>query len=210
MKTAKIITPRSVLISFVGGAIAGTIGDFCHVWTATDGYPFFAAAIAATTAFVRFLGTIPPIPFLPAAVPLWVPLLMGSAGVMLVHSQRLMGLGPDLKLGHKSELRALMGPIAFVALYALSGFMTLPAGGIKDVILALLVGLFWWTADRNLKSLGFAIVAAIAGTLFEIFIVQNGVFFYHPTHSNLMGVPSWLPTLYIMASLGVRQAQAKI
>lgn len=177
---------KFILLSFIAGAIAGTTGDFVHVITHTDGYPAN--------------GRFPFLPFLPVKMPVWVPFLFGTAVVLMAVSHKLMSglFHPRLE---KNAVISSSAPFIFVVVYAMTGFLHTGTGSWEDVWLATITILLWWFMDRTAIGAGMAVLNAISGTLFEIFLVSIGGFFYYPEHSNLYGVPSWLPWLYMAASV---------
>lgn len=185
-KASTRITFGFVLLCFVLGAIIGTIGDFCHVVTETDGYPKD--------------GPFPFLPFLPVNMPVWVPFLFGGALILMGCAHRLLANTYRPALASNKDVAYAM-PFLFVILYALTGFVELGTGGLQDIwVAAVAIGL-WFAVDRSMMGAILALGNAIAGTMFEIMLVHLGGFFYYPEHSNLMGVPSWLPWLYMSASI---------
>ena len=177
---------KFLLLSFVVGAIAGTTGDFVHVITRTDGYPAN--------------GPFPFLPFLPVKMPVWVPFLFGSAVMLMGAGHKMVQTLYHPRLA-KNFMVSAWAPVVFVLLYAMTGFLHTGTGSWEDVWLAIVTFIIWWLMDRTFIGAGFALVNAVYGTCFEIFLVHVGGFFYYPEHSNLFGVPSWLPWLYMAASV---------
>ncbi len=60
---------------------------------------------------------------------------------------------------------------------------------------------FWVMAGRSWQNLVLSIVTAITGTLVEMVLVAAGAFSY--VHPGMLGVPYWLPCIYMCASLAV-------
>lgn len=173
-----------LLMMVVLGGIFGTVGDYSHVASQTDGY-------------------LNPLYPLPTGQPFWVPFLFGSAalGIAVSHltTRKLFGLkSPRHSLGF-----LLAGVLFFLALYAASGFLPLATGGPKDAVLWVSCLIFWWIADRTWQGLAMGLGTAIVGTIVEISLTQIGAFYYFPEVNNFMGVPSWLPALYVTASVSV-------
>ncbi len=182
----RIFWVRFLTLSFVVGAIVGTTGDYCHVITNTDGYPKRG-----------------PFPFLPIPdvnMPVWVPFLFGTAVMLMATVHKLLAKAYHPRL-EKHFVLAACAPLLFVTIYALSGFLQFGTGGWQDVWLAALAIFMWWAMDGTRLGAILAVTNAFFGTCFEIFLVSIGGFFYYKTHSNLMGVPSWLPWLYVIASV---------
>jgi hypothetical protein len=187
LDTGKIrISIKLLLISFVVGALVGTTGDFVHVTTKTDGYPV--------------PGPFPFIPFLPVSMPVWVPFLFGSAVLLMAVTHKMCAGVYTPRMASNRNL-AYASPVIFVLVYAMTGYIQAGDGSWQDIWLVVLTLAIWWWADRTFWGAAFAILNAICGTAFEIFLVHVHGFFYYPDHSNFFGVPSWLPWLYNIASI---------
>lgn len=177
LKSKKI---RSICLLFLLGAILGTFGDELHVLSQIDGYPNPMAPIPGT------------------GQPFWVPFLFGGATVLIALSHRSRRSRYPLTF-----IRIVVGILAFIGLYALSAFIPIGFGPIKDLILALGAVLIWGLFDKTGIGLFHCAATALFGTAFEIMLTRSGVFFYSPGSDHLMGVPSWLPWLYVAASVAV-------
>ncbi len=177
---------RTAFILFFLGAVIGTLGDLCHVLSFTDGY---------ANAFLP----------LPTGQPLWVPFLFGGAtmAIGLGHpwaDRVLFSKWKRIKL-HKKQI--ILGGISFHILYSISGFLPLEPTLFRDISMMLGAIATWLAFDRSTPGILLAIVTAGAGTAFEINLVRQGGFYYYPHSSQLMGVPTWLPWLYVTASITV-------
>lgn len=179
---------KFLALSFIVGAIAGTTGDYVHVITRTDGYPLS--------------GPFPFLPFLSVKMPVWVPFLFGTAVMVMATTHKLVSAFYTPRLA-SSPVVSSSAPFLFVVLYAATGFFHAGTGGGEDIWLAIVTILLWWYMDRTVMGASLAILNAIGGTLFEIMLVGIGAFFYYPEHANMLGVPSWLPWLYMAASVCV-------
>jgi hypothetical protein len=179
---------RFLMLCFVLGALCGTTGDFVHVITQTDRYPHN--------------GLFPFLPLLPVEMPVWVPFLFGGAVMLMGVAHKLLSSAFRPRLAG-NKMAATLAPFIFVMLYALSGEIHAGTGGLQDVWLALAAILYWWVADGTAVGAMLALLTAVGGTLFEIFLVSVNGFSYYPQHANLLGVPSWLPWLYVAASVTV-------
>ncbi len=131
------------------------------------------------------------------AQPWWVPLLFFTASL-----SSLSGAGVVRRaLGGESvdaSPRQLAGStIAFVTAYLFTAF----AHSQPNVVLAVLVG--WWLArvvsGAATWLVAFSLVTGILGTCFEATLSSVGGFYYH--HPDFMGVPRWLPGIYLHAAL---------
>jgi len=128
-----------------------------------------------------------------------VPLLFAGASLAAV-----AGAAPVRPLLHAAvapaaTARQVAGDgIAFVAAYAYTSFA--PAER-PNVTLALLVA--WWLArvvrGRATWLIVYSLVMAVAGSLFEAGWSALG--FFHYRAPDLLGVPRWLPGIYLHAAL---------
>ncbi len=173
------------LVLFTLGALAGPLGDLCHVLSKTDGYPVSHGSY-------RIFGLLP----------IWVPVLFGCAGV---------GIGiSHLKWGNRTKpagfREASIGIIAFLLLYAASGFLPAHLGSTKDLFMAAAAGAMWGKLDGSLKGAALGLGIAANGAGIEILLVHFGVFYYLPDSSQFHGIPTWLPWLYFAASAAVGNA----
>jgi hypothetical protein len=174
---------------FCVGAVMGSLGDLFHVLSGTEGYPPDVG------------------PFLPGGVqPYWVPLLFGGATVTIGLSHPLAdrALGPGTpRRGTESWNRVAAGNVLVLAAWAASGFLPLATGGAKDLLLAATAAAVWWALDRTWQGLALGAGTAAIGTVIEASLVARGAFFYYPHATNFFGVASWLPWLYVTASVAV-------
>jgi hypothetical protein len=72
---------------------------------------------------------------------------------------------------------------------------------VKAGLLFLIYFNFWILMGGGWQSLLLSLVTAITGTLIEMILVASGAFSY--LHSDILGVPYWLPFIYACASLAV-------
>lgn len=182
------ISLRFILTAFVVGACVGTTGDFVHVYTKTTGYPAN--------------GPFPFLPLLPVLMPIWVPVEFGLAVVLMAVSHKLLSPLYTPRLAVNRTL-ATWAPVLFTGLYAMTGLIQLGVGGWQDAWIAAAFILLWWFFDRTVWGIIFAIIIGLIGSSFEIFLTGVGGFFYYPKNANFMGVASWLPWLYMSASICV-------
>lgn len=128
----------------------------------------------------------------------WVVPLFASAAVAL-------GLGPivlERALGRRdpapSAGAAFTGLGLFVVAYVLSCFVRGASAAV--MLLAIGAGLAA-TVDRRPIGAICALAAAVAGPAVEIALVHAGLFEHHD--ATFLGIPLWLPALYVCASYGV-------
>lgn len=171
---------QMILTLFTLGAVFGTLGDFLHVISNTDGY-------------------LDPYLPLPGGQPIWVPLLFGTAAVSI--GMNHFFLTPPKKI--RSLKFIAWGGAAFLALYAASGFLPFQTGGLKDILLVIGCSTTWYFLDRTLTGLLLGLWIALIGVLIEIGLVHQGAFQYSAENMNFYGVPTWLPWLYISGSIVV-------
>ena len=176
---------RRTVILFLLGATLGTFGDWMHVMSHTLGYP----------------NPIAPIPW--TGQPFWVPFLFGfavlSTGQAHLASRSFFCIPPR----EVPFSTVITGAIAFLVLYGLSGSLPHNIGNIRDLVLsigALSIFIFF---DRTIHGLMLGLITALIGTTVEILLTRLGVFSYSPYFQNLFGVPTWLPWLYLAASVAI-------
>jgi len=177
-----------VLILFLLGATLGPLGDWFHVISETTAYP--------TGVYAFYFGQ----------QPYWVPLLFGTAGVAigLSHPQMDRWLGaPASRPGSRGIDGVILGIAAFLGIYAMSAFVPLESGSTLDSVLAVSALLLWYAADRTWQGLVLAALTAVVGSAVEIYLVQQRAYVYLSPKDNFYGVASWLPWLYVAASVAV-------
>jgi hypothetical protein len=165
------------VILAVVGAIVCTVGDHLHATHDVLAYPHVFLWQQAW----------------------WVPLLFAGASLAAV-----LGATPFRRgLGGAHEpaatARQIAGDgIAFVTAYAYTSFA--PATS-PNVTLALLAA--WWLArvvrGRAAWLVVYSLATAAAGTLFEAGWSALG--FFHYLRPDFIGVPRWLPGIYLHAAL---------
>jgi len=174
---------QATFILFLFGAILGTFGDWLHVASETLGYPN------------------PLFPLPGTGQPIWVPFLFGGATLLIGLSHPWV----DQWLGYSRVKRGWIsistGIALFLALYGASGFLPMDTGGAKDLVLLSSALLIWFSLDRTWQGLVLGMATGLMGTFFEMSLTHTGLFYYYPTQSNFKGVPSWLPWLYLAASV---------
>ncbi len=161
---------------FVAGAIIGTALDRIHV-------------VAGVLSYVR--------PVL-AGQAVWVPLVFGVGGMVMVNGHRLF----RRDAAAAPPARSLVLPaLAFVTAYVATAVA-------RDTPAMLAAGLVLaWISRLVLHPSGDRVAAGLAlalgGPLVEAGLSATGGFHY--TRPDLLGVPIWLPALYLHASLLTRQ-----
>jgi hypothetical protein len=169
------VRPTDFLILFAIGAASGLIGDAGHV---DAGVTFYLHD------FPRIWNS-----------QLWFPLAVGL-GTASLGALRLR-LGPA---EGALDLRVAVGAVAAVlAIYAITSLVwdqTELAGATLCFALAVIV--VCWLAE-SWADVACGLIAMVVGPLFEIAVVELEVTEYHADADNLLGVPFWLPALYLAA-----------
>lgn len=172
----KNLQPMSWVVLFIFGAIFGAFCDGFHTHSGTEVYPH-------------------PWLFMMAW---WVPLLFGSATVAIAASH----LAFDERTRHRPRFVAggevISGVALFAVLYFVSGFMKtdlLP----KLIVMGVFALAHWQILEGTISGLKLAFATALVGCLVEIILIKLGLFYY--TAPDFLGLPLWLPFLYVTASV---------
>jgi hypothetical protein len=174
------LTAGRVLALFAFGSIVVTTLDGFHTWSDTTRYASPVVLRAAWWAFLT-LG-------------------LAAAGGGSLYALLYQSLGGRKPPPPWSQLAP--GFAIFVGLYAFSGFFHGPSETKLIVLGVGGVALFLWL-DRTLAGVACAVVTAFAGTLSEIVAGRTGAFEY--LRPDFLGVPFWLPALYVCAAATVGQ-----
>jgi hypothetical protein len=168
---------RAILWLFLLGATLGTTLDAFHVYSYVEQYPH-------------------PVLF---GVTWWVPLLFGSAVVVIGYSHPLV----DPLIHNLRRPRRLTTSIAQLAWLLLAYLIAAsPISSLAKAILLMLIYFnFWLLTGGGWQNLLLSLLTAITGTLVEMTLVAAGAFSY--LQPDILGVPYWLPFMYACASLAV-------
>lgn len=120
----------------------------------------------------------------------WTPPLFAAAAVTLGASRAWAG-GDD-------QPRALPAMALFVLAYVTSAALD---GLLRTIVLVLIALVAVLACDRSARGAALAVWAGIMGTLSEMALVNEGAFRY--LDRSPLGVPDWLPFLYVTAAVGV-------
>ncbi len=165
--------PRWLIAAVVGGALC-LCGDHLHVTEGVLSYPHRVFWDQAWWVFPLFFGAT----------------LALLAGVRVIHPS------PPLRLEHPVRL-AVGDVIALFTAYAFTAF----ASPLPNVVLWVLLGL--WAArvvhGMPARHVAFCLAAAVGGTGWEMMWSGLGMFTY--SHPDMLGVPRWLPALYLHAAV---------
>lgn len=164
------------------GAAIGTLADQLHVRSGVLSYRHPCRALPGQAA--------------------WVPLLFGASGLVLT-----AGHAGLLRLTGERAPRATPAQLAQSALGFLAAYVSTVAFQRRPRRLALALASLWLARVLAAPATGKLVAGplfATAGPLFESWLSSTGAFRYR--RPDRMGVPLWLPALYLHAALMVRQA----
>ncbi len=178
----KDIRARGLVAAIVGG-VACLVGDHLHVVEGVLFYPHKVFWDQAWWVFPLFFGAT----------------IVVLAGIHWVHPD------PPPRLEH--PVRALVGDsIAFMTAYAFTAF----AATLPDVVLWVLLASWVARVVHGMppRHVLFCVLVAIGGTSWEAMWSGIGMFTYH--HPDFLGVPRWLPALYLHAAVAADSARCVI
>jgi hypothetical protein len=128
----------------------------------------------------------------------WVPLLFAGASIVLIAGALQFAARLGLPDERPPTVREVAGDgVGFLCAYAFTAW----GARLPDVVLWVLVG-FWLAralAGRPSWQIGLSVATALGGSLFEGALSATGAFHY--TEPDFVGVPRWLPALYLHAAL---------
>ncbi|MFL5629062.1 MAG: hypothetical protein ACJ788_26065 [Ktedonobacteraceae bacterium] len=162
---------------FLSGSILGTALDAWFVYSGIERYP----------SHVLF------------GMAWWVPLLFGGAAVAIAYSHTLV----DPLLRHRRRRPhpfITSGELLWLVLAYTIGVSILNTFAKVGLLLVIYLN-FWVIEGRGWQNLLLSLTTAITGTLIEMILVAAGMFSY--LHPDFIGVPYWLPCIYLCASLAV-------
>lgn len=168
---------RALILAFIG-SLLGTLLDYSHVASGTIVYLHPA---------IR-------------GVAWWVPALYAGAGLAIGLSHPML----DARFGRRgSEIspeKVLGGLVGLAVVWGSSGYLPLP-DPLRSLVLGPVALLVWFTCDRTRYGLVLALVTAVVGCLVELTLSALGGFRY--LHPDLGAIASWLPWIYVTASVAV-------
>jgi hypothetical protein len=128
----------------------------------------------------------------------WVPFLFAAASLFVVAAARPILVAFGGTDDRPPAAREVAGDgILFVTAYAFTAY----GHALPSVVLAVLVA--WWLGrvvrGRRFWLVPYSLAAAVGGTLFEAGLSATGAFHY--LVPDFLGVPMWLPALYLHVAL---------
>jgi hypothetical protein len=177
--------PKRIVLLFLFGATVLVVCDGFHSYSDTTEYTHPVAFRAAW----------------------WVPLLFGSAasGGGFFYDRGYEKLGGPARLTPVPLLA--FSVLAFVGIYYASGFWRVE-NGTKLVGLTLGAIALFAISDRSWQGAVLAVGAAVVGFVVEATLVALGTFRY--TQPDVLGIPLWLPGLYLASGPSVGQLARRV
>ena len=137
----------------------------------------------------------------------WVPPMFGAVSISLIQGLQVIRRLLGEETPERSPVRLTVAAIAFLVVYSLTG----PLGG-GGVPLAAVLTLLWvvrlviWRERRSTIIL--CLLIAALGPLGEWIVSALGFFSY--ANPDLLGLPVWLPAVYLHGGLVVPLAEAEL
>jgi hypothetical protein len=174
--TRRIGPAGTAVVVVALGLVVSVLGDACHVTSGTTRYEW---------------GGVPTI--WRSAV--WFPVLVAAA--LLGGALAGERAGPAARRRGRVDVPAGAG--AVLALYALTAALRGQPTTVSVTLCAAVAVVIWAWWDPSPGAFAIATVAAVAGPLAEIGIVELGAASYTSGSDGLGGVAPWLPCLYFAA-----------
>jgi hypothetical protein len=182
--THGLATIWRIVFFAVVGSFAGTLLDAAHVWTGTAGYTNVAILPVLNVAW-------------------YVPLEFAAAGVTVGMLRPELDEELHRRRSDLPEWTILLGMVHLVVVWASSGL--LGVAGLDNLSIAALLLVVavinWISVDRSPQGVIAALIAAVVGVLVESAATRTGT--YHYTRPDFLGVPMWLPSLYLTGCISV-------
>lgn len=176
---------NTVLVLFLTGFVLGSIYDGFHTHSGTTYYP---------------------VPWL-FQMAWWTPFLFGAASLLIGIAHIRFEAYSNPFLGSPTWGRVVLGFFAFGVLYFASGYFKVSTM-LKFTTLGIGSLLIWYYFDRTRKGFSLNIAIATVGCLMEILLGFFNKFHY--VHPDFLGIPFWLPFLYIGGSVTVGNLARKL
>jgi len=132
----------------------------------------------------------------------WVPLIFGSAGVIIAfthfHLHRILQT-PSVA---GRPYRRIGSLAIFILVYFISGYLPY-SYPVRTLVMSLLYVVTWLFWERSWQSILLAVGTAMVGCFVEGTLSVLGLFGY--ARPDFFYIPQWLPILYLHASAAVGQ-----
>ena len=137
----------------------------------------------------------------------WVPLLFGSVVAIggLAYDRAYRWMRGPARLPSWQHLTNALFLFAF--LYMGSGYLPMRNGAKLLLLLAGAYGI-WLLVDGSAQGVALALLNVIAGCTTEIILTRIGAFRH--LQADVLGIPMWLPALYLAAGPALGQLARKI
>ncbi len=170
------LEPQRFALLFLFGAVVITVLDGFHT-------------ISGTTAYVG--------PHQASRLTWWTPLLMGAGTT--VSASIFVGMYRALGAPRRPPPWSVLASAfwCFGAFYFFSGFYHGPNTTKLAVLGVAGIAAFWWL-DRTWQGAVCALSMMVIGPTFEIMLVRAGTFVH--LQPDVLGIPMWLPALYLCAA----------
>ena len=169
----------TTLVVLALGAVVSLCGDAAHVASGTTRYLWDDVPSIWKSA-------------------IWFPFLVSGAILALaLLGRQLSERFPPVRARRRADVVA--GAAAVLALYALTAALHGQPDTVSVVLVTALALAIWGTWDPSPGAALGGAIAAVAGPLAEILIVELGAAEYTSGSDSLAGVAPWLPALYFAA-----------
>jgi hypothetical protein len=186
-KGRSMLTRPKLVVLFLFGGLAASIGDWFHLQTKTT---FYAPESLIWTVH---------------GLPIYIPVFFGIAaallGIAYDRGKALLGAG-WLREGASTAHAVLAGAI-YLAVHISSGYVSFLQCPWPHILLGLPVVSSWRFLDGRPGGALFCLLAGLAGTGAEGLLVHFGVFSFSARIGQVLGVATWLPWIYMAAALAV-------
>jgi hypothetical protein len=182
-----MLTWKKLVVLFVVGSMAASVGDAFHVHTQTTFYPPEGPVLF-------FKG-----------VPFWIPFLFGAAsaffGIVYEVGRGLLGAKRFKQGANITEV--MIAGVVYLFLHILSGYISHLSFPLPLVLLALPVVIMWRWMDKSPGGALFCLFTGVVGVSAEVLLVQLGIFSFSDNANELFGVASWLICIYMAGTLAI-------
>jgi hypothetical protein len=127
----------------------------------------------------------------------WVVPLFGAASIAFLIAATPFARALEGRTPAPSLLRLVLESVLFVGAYLMSGLFKDHSAALA-LFFSLTFALRMTLVPGGAMIALFSVLAALSGTGFEILLSATGAFYYRAP--DLLGVPAWLPGLYVQGA----------